>query len=58
MEQTTTWLCPVCDRILDPADLIIDGYFDDILKSSPDSVEDVVVEADVNGILLITSMDR
>ncbi|KAJ7071082.1 PINIT domain-containing protein [Mycena amicta] len=46
MEQTTTWLCPVCERILDPADLIIDGYFDEILKSSPDSVEDVVVEAD------------
>ncbi|KAF7310866.1 MIZ zinc finger protein [Mycena chlorophos] len=46
MEQTTTWLCPVCERILDPADLIVDGYFDEILKSSPDSVEDVIVEAD------------
>ncbi|KAF7306881.1 MIZ zinc finger protein [Mycena indigotica] len=46
MEQTTTWLCPVCERILETTDLIIDGYFDEILKSSPDSVEDVVVEAD------------
>ncbi|KAJ6621690.1 PINIT domain-containing protein [Mycena sp. CBHHK59/15] len=31
MEQTTTWLCP---------------YFDEILKQSPESVEDVIVEAD------------
>ncbi|KAJ6575057.1 PINIT domain-containing protein [Mycena capillaripes] len=46
MEQTTTWLCPVCERTLDSKDLIIDGYFDEILKQSPESVEDVVVEAD------------
>jgi E3 SUMO-protein ligase PIAS1 len=30
MEQTTTWLCPVCEKILDPGDLIIDGYACDI----------------------------
>jgi len=46
MEQTTTWLCPVCERTLDCNDLIIDGYFDEILQHSPESVEDVVVEAD------------
>ncbi|KAJ7169827.1 PINIT domain-containing protein [Mycena filopes] len=46
MEQTTTWLCPVCERTLDCKDLIIDGYFDEILKQSPESVEDVIVEAD------------
>ncbi|TRM60207.1 PINIT domain-containing protein [Schizophyllum amplum] len=46
MEQTTTWLCPVCERQLDPKELMIDGYFDDILKATPDSVEDVIVEAD------------
>ncbi|KAJ7225563.1 PINIT domain-containing protein [Mycena pura] len=46
MEQTTTWLCPVCERTLDCNDLIIDGYFDEILQQSPESVEDVVVEAD------------
>jgi len=46
MEQTTTWLCPVCERVLDSKDLIIDGYFDEILKQSPESVEDVIVEAD------------
>ncbi|RDB28615.1 E3 SUMO-protein ligase pli1 [Hypsizygus marmoreus] len=46
MEQTTTWLCPVCERALDSKDLIIDGYFDEILKQTPESVEDVIVEAD------------
>ncbi|KAF8577886.1 hypothetical protein K439DRAFT_1654979 [Ramaria rubella] len=46
MEQTTTWLCPVCDKLLNVEELIIDGYFDRILKDTPESVEDVVVEAD------------
>jgi E3 SUMO-protein ligase PIAS1 len=46
MEQTTTWLCPVCERTLDHKDLIMDGYFDEILKATPESVEDVIVEAD------------
>ncbi|PIL31883.1 transcription factor [Ganoderma sinense ZZ0214-1] len=46
MEQTTTWLCPVCEKVLNVEELIIDGYFDDILKQTPDSVEDVIVEAD------------
>jgi len=46
MEQTTTWLCPVCERTLDHKDLIIDGYFDEILNDTTESVEDVMVEAD------------
>jgi E3 SUMO-protein ligase PIAS1 len=63
MEQTTTWACPVCDKILNTEELIIDmyvvfglllkvctyalrRYFDDILKCTPDAVEDVIVEAD------------
>ncbi|KAI0651937.1 PINIT domain-containing protein [Trametes meyenii] len=46
MEQTTTWMCPVCEKVLNVEDLIIDGYFDDILKHTPDDVEDVIVEAD------------
>ncbi|KAG7450572.1 uncharacterized protein BT62DRAFT_927854 [Guyanagaster necrorhizus] len=46
MEQTTTWLCPVCEKVLDHKDLIIDGYFDSILHQCPDSVDDVFVEAD------------
>ncbi|KAF8807349.1 hypothetical protein BYT27DRAFT_7164840 [Phlegmacium glaucopus] len=46
MEQTTTWLCPVCERTLDHKDLILDGYFDEILIDTTESVEDVMVEAD------------
>ncbi|PBK77510.1 hypothetical protein ARMSODRAFT_1079516 [Armillaria solidipes] len=46
MEQTTTWLCPVCEKSLDHKDLIIDGYFDGILHQCPESVDDVFVEAD------------
>lgn len=26
MEQTTTWLCPVCEKVLNTEDLIVDGY--------------------------------
>jgi len=46
MEQTTTWLCPVCEKVLDCKDLIVDGYFDGILKQTSSSVEDVIVEPD------------
>ncbi|KAJ6627721.1 PINIT domain-containing protein [Mycena sp. CBHHK59/15] len=46
MEQTTTWLCPVCENVLDWRELIIDGFFSEILKTTPDSVEDVLVESD------------
>ncbi|KAG6862364.1 hypothetical protein C0995_011804 [Termitomyces sp. Mi166 len=46
MEQTTTWLCPVCEQVLYSKDLIVDGYFDEILKQTPEDVEDVIVEAD------------
>ncbi|KIP11381.1 hypothetical protein PHLGIDRAFT_114515 [Phlebiopsis gigantea 11061_1 CR5-6] len=46
MEQTTTWLCPVCEKVLNTEDLIVDGYFDEILKETDEDVEDVIVEAD------------
>jgi len=46
MEQTTTWMCPVCEKVLNVDDLIVDGYFDQILRATPDDIEDVVVEAD------------
>ncbi|KAG9314317.1 putative E3 SUMO-protein ligase [Chiua virens] len=46
MEQTTTWLCPVCEKTLNPDDLVIDGYFDHILKETTEDIEDVVVEND------------
>lgn len=46
MEQTTTFLCPVCEKMLNPEDLIIDGYFNQILGDTPESVDDVIVEND------------
>ncbi|KAL0951264.1 hypothetical protein HGRIS_007978 [Hohenbuehelia grisea] len=46
MEQTTTWLCPICEKVLNTEDLIIDGYFDQILKQCSEIVEDVIVEPD------------
>ncbi|EPT03854.1 hypothetical protein FOMPIDRAFT_1046334 [Fomitopsis schrenkii] len=46
MEQTTTWMCPVCENVLNVDDLIVDGYFDEILRSTPEDLEDVIVEAD------------
>ncbi|KAJ7151838.1 PINIT domain-containing protein [Mycena crocata] len=46
MQQTTTWLCPVCETVLDWRELIIDGYFAEILETTPDTVDDVLVESD------------
>jgi len=46
MEQTTTWLCPVCEKALMVDDLIVDGYFESILQATPDTVDDVIMEAD------------
>ncbi|KAI9445023.1 PINIT domain-containing protein [Lactarius indigo] len=45
-EQTTTWSCPVCEKPINHEELIVDGYFNSILDSTPDTVEDVIVEAD------------
>lgn len=28
MEQTTTWLCPICEKVLEPEELVLDGYVD------------------------------
>jgi len=44
MEQTTKRLCPVCEKTLQVEEIIVDGYFDDILNSTPNSVESVMVE--------------
>ncbi|TFK30316.1 hypothetical protein FA15DRAFT_662259 [Coprinopsis marcescibilis] len=46
MQQTTTYLCPTCEQILDHKELIIDGYFNEILQQTSDAVDDVIVEAD------------
>ncbi|KAG8882055.1 SUMO ligase siz1 [Tulasnella sp. 332] len=46
MEITSTWQCPICENALDLEDVIVDGYFDEILKITHEDVEEVFVEAD------------
>ncbi|GAA5871066.1 hypothetical protein JCM8547_005348 [Rhodosporidiobolus lusitaniae] len=46
-EQTPTWLCPICSKTLKVDDMIVDGYFEDILAVCPeDTVDGVQVEPD------------
>ncbi|KAG0220264.1 SUMO ligase siz1 [Mortierella sp. NVP41] len=46
-EQTPTWNCPVCSRIMHSwEEIVVDGYFKDILKSTPESLESITVQAD------------
>ena len=43
-EQAPTWTCPVCNKSVTFENLHVDQYVDDILRSSPTSVEQVVIE--------------
>ncbi|VDB99640.1 unnamed protein product [Peniophora sp. CBMAI 1063] len=45
-EQTTTWTCPICEKPINQEELIVDGYFDEILKATHEDTEDVMVQAD------------
>ncbi|KAF9576621.1 SUMO ligase siz1 [Mortierella alpina] len=46
-EQTPTWTCPVCSRIMHSwEEIVVDGYFKDILKLTPKSLENITVQAD------------
>ncbi|KAG8919172.1 SUMO ligase siz1 [Tulasnella sp. 417] len=45
MEVTTTWQCPICEKTLNLDEMIVDGYFDNILKTTDEDVEDVIVES-------------
>ncbi|KAF9403271.1 SUMO ligase siz1, partial [Podila epigama] len=48
-EQTPTWTCPVCSRIMHSwEEIVVDGYFKDILNSTPKTLESVTVQA--NGV--------
>lgn len=46
MEQTPTWMCPVCNKKLNPQQLAIDGYMQSILEIMPTSIDSVIIEAD------------
>lgn len=43
-EQAPTWTCPVCSKSTSFESLQIDQYVDDILRSTPSGVEQVVIE--------------
>ncbi|KAF9973747.1 SUMO ligase siz1 [Actinomortierella ambigua] len=46
-EQTPTWTCPVCSRaMLSWEEIVVDGYFTDILQNTPSSLESVTVQPD------------
>ncbi|PLW53970.1 hypothetical protein PCANC_06863 [Puccinia coronata f. sp. avenae] len=46
MEQTPTWLCPVCNAKLKNDEIAVDEYFESILKAAPGTIDSVIVEAD------------
>ncbi|KAG0263970.1 SUMO ligase siz1 [Mortierella polycephala] len=51
-EQTPTWTCPVCSRtMLSWEEIVVDGYFKDILNSTPSSLESITVQADGSWVL-------
>lgn len=43
-QQAPTWTCPVCNKIVSFEALEIDQYVDEILKSTPKTVEQVNIE--------------
>ncbi|ORY99881.1 PINIT domain-domain-containing protein [Syncephalastrum racemosum] len=47
-EQTPTWSCPVCFRQMNQLydELVVDGYFLDLLANTPSSTESIRIEAD------------
>ncbi|KAF8948724.1 SUMO ligase siz1 [Haplosporangium gracile] len=46
-EHVQRWTCPVCNRIMDSwEEIIVDGYYMDILKSTPKSLKNVNVRPD------------
>ncbi|KAF2765969.1 hypothetical protein EJ03DRAFT_194201 [Teratosphaeria nubilosa] len=47
MEQAPQWNCPTCNKTLSFQSLCVDKYFEEILKNTPASVEQV--EVDPNG---------
>ncbi|KAG0274600.1 SUMO ligase siz1 [Linnemannia exigua] len=46
-ERVHRWICPVCNRKMDSWDeIIVDGYYTDILESTPKGLENVNVSPD------------
>lgn len=45
-EQAPTWICPICSKIVTFENLQVDQYVEDILKSTPKSIDQVTIEPD------------
>jgi hypothetical protein len=47
-ERKPTWNCPVCDSKALYSDLLIDGYFQEVLESKdlPEEENEIILEAD------------
>ena len=47
-ERKPTWNCPVCDSKASYSDLLIDGYFQEVLESKdlPEDENDIILEQD------------
>jgi len=47
-EKKPTWVCPVCDSSAKYEDLMVDGYFEDVIKSSdlPDEENEIILNQD------------
>ncbi|KAI9826801.1 MAG: SUMO ligase siz1 [Thelocarpon impressellum] len=43
-QQAPTWTCPICNKIVSFEALAVDGYVDEILRSTARSVEQVTIE--------------
>ena len=47
-ERKPTWNCPVCDSKANYNDLLIDGYFQEVLESKdlPEEENEIILEQD------------
>ncbi|CAG8704230.1 28179_t:CDS:10 [Dentiscutata erythropus] len=43
-EQTPTWLCPICNNVGTWSDIVVDGYFADILNNTSQDQERIIIE--------------
>ena len=47
-EKKPTWICPVCDSPARYEDLMVDGYFEEVIKSPllPDEENEIILNQD------------
>ncbi|KAK9461099.1 PINIT domain-containing protein [Lipomyces oligophaga] len=45
-EQAPTWTCPVCNNPAPMEDIVVDSYFEDILKRTRSDIESVEIDPD------------